>query len=280
MKIKLPSITNPQNSGQLEKIPLGLLFSPSEIYHENSKLHASDIPLYSWISFINSSVTIRKTISRPITHMRGRPIVSLSRKHSPTSSPFEEIIKRRRSIREFSGKSISLEKLSKILFLGDAVVTRWNTSDAATWSLRTSPSPGGLYPLDIYCISLRVSNLEKGLYFYNPSDHQLETICKADMTGPLIDAVSELENALRRSCVCIILGAIMPRVKFKYGERGYRFALLEAGHIAQNLLLTAEAEELGAFPVGGFEDDKINRLIHFDGLNDIALYLIVIGSLK
>jgi hypothetical protein len=136
MKIKLPRATDAEKNYQSERISDALLFSPSEMYHENSKLHALDIPLYSWISFINTSTNIRNIIPKPITHFRGYPVVPLSMQFSPSSLSFEEIVTRRRSRREFSGRSTSLDKLSKILLLGDAVVSRWNTHDSATWSLR------------------------------------------------------------------------------------------------------------------------------------------------
>ena len=63
----------------------------------------------------------------------------------------------------------------------------------------------------------------------------------------------------------------------KYGERGYRFMLLEAGHIAQNALLAANALGLGACPFGGFIDDDLDRLLGIDGLDEVSLYLIGVG---
>ena len=283
MKIKLPDTSDNQNKYNFvtKKLPLELLFSASEIYHEDSKMHKSDISFYSWISFINISPNIRNIISNPITHFRGYPIIPLTQNHLPTNLSFEDIIKKRRSIRKFSGKSISLERLSKILFLGDGVIEKLEYFDGSTWSLRASPSPGGLYPIDIYCITLNIDNMLPGLYFYNPLQHQLELIQKGILLEPLMDALPGVENdTLKQSCACIILGGIMPRVKFKYGERGYRFALLEAGHICQNLLLAAHAEEVGALPVGGFLDDELNKLLHFDGLNEIVIYLTIIGNIK
>ena len=67
-------------------------------------------------------------------------------------------------------------------------------------------------------------------------------------------------------------------MKVKYGERGYRFALLECGHIAQNLLLAAEAEGLAAVPIGGFVDDMINDLMGLDGVSEAVVYVVLAGS--
>jgi SagB-type dehydrogenase family enzyme len=67
----------------------------------------------------------------------------------------------------------------------------------------------------------------------------------------------------------------MGRIYFKYGERAYRFILLEAGHIAENLLLGAEYEGLGAVALGGFIDDDVNRTCRVS-TDEMSIYLIVV----
>ncbi len=67
------------------------------------------------------------------------------------------------------------------------------------------------------------------------------------------------------------------RVQAKYGERGYRFALLESGHIAQNLLLLAGAAGLASLPAGGFFDDLLNLTLGIDGETEAATYAILAG---
>jgi SagB-type dehydrogenase family enzyme len=254
------------------------LFSPSEIYHENSILRPSDIPLYSWIAHVNSSPEVRSVISRPFTHYRGVPAIPLTREFAHTARPFEEILEQRRSARDFTGESLPLDALSKLLYLGDGIVHTWHTPDGFDWALRTAPSGGGLYPIEMYCIALRVGGLSAGLYFYRPLDHCLERVLEADLTERLAEAVPGQADSIRQACVCVVLSAVMPRIKFKYGERGYRFLMLEAGHIAQNLLLAAEAAELGGVAIGGFLDDPMNALLNFDGVEEAVVYLALIGQ--
>ena len=67
------------------------------------------------------------------------------------------------------------------------------------------------------------------------------------------------------------------RSRFKYGARSYRFSLLEAGHVAQNFLLAAEALGLAATPVGGFYDDRVDQFVGVDGLFESSLYLLPAG---
>jgi SagB-type dehydrogenase family enzyme len=79
--------------------------------------------------------------------------------------------------------------------------------------------------------------------------------------------------------VALAISACFERQRIKYGERTYRFALLEAGHLAQNLLLVGTALGLGTLPVGGFLDDEVNDYLRLDGRREAVLYLILMGSL-
>jgi SagB-type dehydrogenase family enzyme len=80
-----------------------------------------------------------------------------------------------------------------------------------------------------------------------------------------------------KPALVIALTAVFPRVQMKYLERGYRFALLEAGHVAQNLLLAATALRLASAPVGGFWDDPFNELLGLDPEREAVLYSVIIG---
>jgi SagB-type dehydrogenase family enzyme len=68
------------------------------------------------------------------------------------------------------------------------------------------------------------------------------------------------------------------RSTFKYGERGYRFVLLEAGHVAQNLSLTACALGMGCVNIGGFFDRKVDELLELDGLHQSTIYMAGVGD--
>jgi SagB-type dehydrogenase family enzyme len=78
--------------------------------------------------------------------------------------------------------------------------------------------------------------------------------------------------------VLILVAAIFGRARFKYGLRGYRFALLEAGHVAQNLLLAAAALGLAAVPLGAFYDRRTDEFLRLDGVNESTLYTVALGG--
>jgi SagB-type dehydrogenase family enzyme len=76
----------------------------------------------------------------------------------------------------------------------------------------------------------------------------------------------------------VLFTAVLERPRRKYGERGYRLALLEAGHIAQNLCLVAAALELGSMNVCGFFDDRLNAALSIDGVDEAVLYVAYVGA--
>ena len=59
--------------------------------------------------------------------------------------------------------------------------------------------------------------------------------------------------------------AIFQRMKWKYGQRAYRYVYLDAGHIVENLALAATSLELGSCQIGALFDDKVNQIIDVDG---------------
>ena len=105
----------------------------------------------------------------------------------------------------------------------------------------------------------------------------LEVLCERDVSNEL-DAASALPGLLEQTAAVVFIGAVFWRTRFKYGQRGYRFALLEAGHVMQNLLLAATALEIPALPLGGFYDDRVDALLGLNGVDESALYGVVLGG--
>ena len=253
------------------------LFSPMEVYHENSKIQPSDFELLARVMTVNSSPQIRRVITRPFVNYPGHRIVALPKEFPPSLMPFEAILTTRRSEHRFSGKPMALESLAKVLFLGDGIVNKLVAEEGNSFYLRTAPSGGGLFPVELYCFALRVDGLPSGSYFYNPLQHHLELLAESDFSAALGEATS-LKQEVQAAAACVALVGVLPRSSFKYGQRAYRFVLLESGHIAQNILLTAESLGLGGLPIGGFMDDKVNAVLHLDGCQEFVVYLVLVGN--
>ncbi|MFF7898250.1 SagB/ThcOx family dehydrogenase [Streptomyces sp. NPDC007920] len=144
---------------------------------------------------------------------------------------------------------------------------------------RTVPSAGGLYPLRLIVATRDVSSLSGGLYEFSSDTAEL-----LPLAGDGFDAnsVGELFRTRHvpfdRTAVVVFFCARVERSLSQYGERGYRYALMEAGHASQNLCLAATALRIGHVPLGGFDDDALGRLLSRYGVNDTALYAMAIGN--
>ncbi|MFD3002857.1 SagB/ThcOx family dehydrogenase [Pontibacter toksunensis] len=255
------------------------LESPSEIYHEASKLRESDSVTARTVWSVNTSPAIKQIISRPAPLYQGFPSIKLPNQFTRVNRPLAEVMLSRRSARVFSGEPISISDLSALLFYSAGVTKKEIDSYGIEWGLRCAPSGGALYPVDVFCISINVGDAEKGLYAYDPKEHCLKFLKQGLFTNQIADA-TYLTETVKGAAVCILMAINFPRTKFKYGERSYRFALLEAGHIAQNMLLVATSLGIGALPLGGYVDDQINALVGVDGYEQAVVYGILIGQLQ
>ncbi len=185
----------------------------------------------------------------------------------------EDTIKKRRSKREYSSKALRIEQLSQLLYTAQGITGRMYGT-----YLRSAPSAGALYPFEIYPVVNNVKDLSRGIYHYLVLEHSLELIKSGDFRNQIISAGLKQEM-LGESGVTFILSAIFDRVCHKYGERGFRYAYIEAGHISQNIALQAVSIGLGSVTVGAFLDENVNKLIGVDGDNEAVIYLHAVGSL-
>ncbi len=179
----------------------------------------------------------------------------------------EDAIKERRSVRNYSSEELSLHELSMLLWAGDGI-----TSEEG---LRSAPSAGGLYPIDLYVVPSRVENASCGLYRYVQKDHELILVKEGKFSGQLY-GVSYGQSHVRDAAALMLLVATPERTTEKYGDVGDDYVLMEAGHIAQNMLLEAVSLGLGAVPVGGFDREAADRILSLDERQD-AIYLVAVG---
>lgn len=188
--------------------------------------------------------------------------------------PLEEAIVKRRSIREFTVKPLSISELSQLVFAAQGI-----TGKLFDTYLRTAPSAGALYPFEIYLVVNNVSDIKKGIYHYSILDHSIVMIKEGDFGKELMKA-SLSQEMMRDAGVVIVLSAIFDRMRSKYGERGYRYVYMEAGYISQNIYLQATSLRLGSVVVGAFIDSDVNKLIGVDGKKEAVIALHAVGVIK
>lgn len=179
-----------------------------------------------------------------------------------TSTPLDDALRRRRSMRSFAARALSREQLGQLCWAAQGI-----TEPAR--GLRTAPSAGGLYPLEVYVV------VPGGVFHYEPRGHRLRRIGEADRRGGLARAALGQEYVGAAPLDLVITGATS-RLRGKYGERAERYVHVEAGHAAQNVLLEATALGLGAVPVGAFDDEDVRSAVGAPS-DEVPLYIVAIG---
>jgi len=167
----------------------------------------------------------------------------------------EKSIKERRSIRSFTSEKLTLEQFSQLLWAAHGI-----TDDKGL--MRAAPSGGALYPMDLYAVlgAGGVDGLNEGIYHYEPKRHAVSMITEGDLRRELARA-SLSQMWMASPPLTLVITAEYDRITGKYGERGARYAIIEAGHMGQNLFLQAGALGLGAGIVGAFHDENVIRLM-------------------
>ena len=187
--------------------------------------------------------------------------------------PVEEAIKKRRSVRSYSKKALTLPQLSQLLFAAQGI-----TGNHYGHDVRTVPSAGALYPMEVYLAVNNVEELPRGIYHYNIQKHALELLKEGDFRKELAKAGLG-QDMLGEAQVTFILSSVFERTQRKYGDRSFRYIYMEAGHISQNIALQAVSLGLGSVCVGAFYGEQVNCLIGLDGNTESAIYLQAVGAL-
>lgn len=128
---------------------------------------------------------------------------------------------------------------------------------------RRYPSGGALYPIEGYMICDAIDGTEPGIFHYNPTRHVLERLWELPESVPIKNLVPQPEDHAFSSL--LVFTSVWQRSSAKYGDLTYSHALLEAGHMSENVLLVATALGIRARPMAGFRDDYISKLLD---LND------------
>jgi len=170
--------------------------------------------------------------------------------------PLNEVLKSRRSVRDYKAAPLSLEEFSQLLWSAQGI------TDAKTGH-RTAPSAVARYPLKLYAVvkSKGVTGLEPGVYLYQPKGHRLSVMKKGDFYQELIKANAFFNKWISDTDVVFVVGGMPGILQKVTPESGNRFMDMEGGMAAENLMLAAVSLGLGACPVGGFTDSKVSKAL-------------------
>ena len=241
---------------------------PAELYHEASKISPSLVQRQTQgIVRLTHSPLLQAATLRSVRQNPQLATVRLPRVLN-LEQPLACALAARRSSHELGGPPLRLRTLATLL---DAA---YGSSRAGR---RTAPSGGALYPLELYPILLRVDDAPAGVFHFDPLRRVLEVFRIGDVRREL-DGVSTFPGLFDDASAVVFVTSVFWRTRFKYGLRGYRFALLEAGHVVQNVLLAAAALGVPALPLGGFYDARAERLLGVDGVDESVVYAVVLGG--
>lgn len=180
-----------------------------------------------------------------------------------SKTSLEEAINKRRSVRSFKPYKISLQEVSQLLWAAYGISDKKN-------GFRTVPSAGATYPLEIYYF------VEEGFFHYFVFEHSVECILQKDLRKE-VAKICLGQNFISEASIDILICAVYDRTTFYYGERGYRYVLMEVGHCAQNISLQAISLGLDSVCVGAFDDNRLKQFLSL--LEDInPLYIVAIGK--
>ena len=197
--------------------------------------------------------------------------IVLPRPAFPEGKPLTKVLKKRKSIRHFSGTPVSREQLSYLLWASTGIARI-----EMGMAYRTAPSAGALYPIETYLVINHVSEVQKGVYHYQIKDHALGEL-KSGYYGEETSQAALGQEMCEEAGVVFIWTAVFERSKWKYRQRAYRYIYLDAGHIGENLALAATSLGLGSCQIAALFDDEVNKIIGVDGTRESTVYMSVVG---
>lgn len=250
----------------------------SALFHENTKLGERSVAAFLERVARELPPPVAKTYPT-----REKIALPEPRRGFFTARPrLDEVLARRRSPRgQFGRDAVDRDALAGVL------ATALGPTDEGR---RAWPSAGGLYPLEAYVIATNDVAVPRGVYHYDPFAHALarigacpsrEALAKTILAEAPPESESDGDRPANRwdtAAFALVFTAVFERTQSKYGERGYRFVLLDAGHAGQNVLLAAEAYDCAALPLGGFCEDALGDLLELDRDVESPIHVVLLGS--
>ena len=191
------------------------------------------------------------------------------------SSDLATAMAQRRTVRKYSSEPLSVEELAYLLWHTQGV--QMVTSRPVT--LRMVPSAGARHSFETYLLINNVSGLKQGLYKYVALEHTLMVVSLEAEISERITLSAGNQLFIKDSAVTFIWTTVVYRMKWRYGERAYRYIHLDAGHVCQNLYLVSHSVQGGVCAIAAFNDDELNALLGLDGEEQFAVYMATVGKL-
>ena len=239
-------------------------FGPGEIHHATRNTRTGAV-----------GVALRRLRSRaaPVKRHPGSERMALSDPAVGASMPLVQAVARSSG---FARAPITLAQISRLLYLANGVTGQLRYSGGSV-RLRAAPSAGALYAGEVYAVVERVEGVPPGIYYYAVHDHALVRLQSGSHAAGVAAALEE-PHGIEGAAVSFLLTNVFERYTGRYLNRGYRYALIDSGHIGENLRLAAAQAGLNVATPRRFQDDSLNEMLAIDGLAEAVCALHAVGA--
>lgn len=229
------------------------------------------------LSFLDEEIE-EQVETLPLKHNESE-IITLPEPFKASEYSIEEALLNRRSIRDYLTDPLTIQEVSQILWAAYGVNKPIPDAPRLRGGLKTAPSAGATYPLEIYLVCGNVTNLAKGVYKYKPEDHSLLKILEADIRQELYLAALQQPWVLEAPA-SLVYSAVFSRTTDIYGSRGReRYVCMDLGHSAENVYLQAGSLHIGTVAIGAFSDLKVKLLVNMTQEEE-PLYIMPLGKIE
>jgi SagB-type dehydrogenase family enzyme len=187
-----------------------------------------------------------------------------------SDTSIEAALLARRSVRSYQDSALTLAEISQLLWAAQGITSPGR--------LRTAPSAGALYPLEMYVVAGNVDDLPDGVYKYVPDKHDVAKMLDGDKRDELCKAALG-QSSVRNAAAVIVISAVYERTTVKYGDRGIQYVHMESGHAAQNIFLQAVPLNIGTVVIGAFYDEAVKKILKMPA-SEQPLYIMPAGRIK
>jgi SagB-type dehydrogenase family enzyme len=208
----------------------------------------------------------------------GKPRIQLPAGSPEPTRSFTHCVRSHGRPEGLDARGLGLPELARLLHLTNGI-TEPAVPGGRAQALRAAPSAGALYSGEVYVVAERVAGLAPGVYFYDVAHHTLVAL----KSGAFLSAVTRalaLPSRAESGAAVILLTNVFDRYQWRYANRGYRYALIDSGHIGENLRLAAASAGFDETPHLSFHDDRLNDLLGVDGLGEAVCAVHAVASAR
>lgn len=189
--------------------------------------------------------------------------------------PLIEVFKRRRSHRQYSPESLTLEELTYLCW---SVAGVKEIHPNRIWTKRVSHSGGARHPFETYLVVQRVEGLEPGIYRYSGLEHKLVLVKLGEDYG--VQLSKTMQEFVKDSAVIFIWTVVPYRNEWRYMFFSAREVAMDIGHYCENLYLAAESIYAGTCGIAAYDQEFVDNLLEVDGEEEFTIYFAPVGKIE